>query len=147
MLVCVLQLLRPWTWATSRNATHRTRKSPSPSCDPHVTFSTRYPQTFPPAAKSAPLVLLASIINLCSKLRTRETPETSICLSNLCNCRRRKRSSIPGSANSLVTWFTWTGLMQNFAQKFADVQPVITFQGTQLTAVLIQTQFCFTSAT
>lgn len=38
--------------------------------------------------------------------------------------------------NSPVTWYTWTGLMQNFDQKFADVQNVNTLQRTQMTAVL-----------
>lgn len=84
-------------------------------------ISTCYPQTFLPAAKSAPLALLAPVINLCSKLWTRETPETSNCLLNLCNCLK-KRSSIPRSMNSFVTRFTWTGLMQTFDQKYAEVQ-------------------------
>lgn len=38
--------------------------------------------------------------------------------------------------NSLETWFTWTGQMQNSDQIFADVQTVSTLQGTQMTAVL-----------
>lgn len=59
--------------------------------------STRYPQTFPPAARSAPLALLALVINLCSKLWTRETPETSNCLLDLCNCLRRKGAAFQGA--------------------------------------------------
>lgn len=60
-------------------------------------ISTRYPQTCPPAAKSAPLALLAPAINLCSKLWTREIPETSYCLLNLCNCLRRKEAAFQGA--------------------------------------------------
>lgn len=104
-------------------------------------FSTHYPQTFPPAAKSAPFALPAPVINLCSKLRTRETPETSDCSLNLCIWLPMKKiSSIPGSMNSLETWFTWTGQMQNSDQIFADVQTVSTLQGTQMTAVLNRKQ-------
>lgn len=60
-------------------------------------ISTHYPQTFPPAAKSAPLALLAPVINLYSKLWTRETPETSNCLLNLCNCLQRKEAAFQGA--------------------------------------------------
>lgn len=65
-------LSHQWTWATSRNATHRIPRSPSLSHDdPVASFHPLSLRTFPPSArKSALLASLVQNANLVSQLWT-----------------------------------------------------------------------------
>lgn len=96
-------LSHQWTWATSRNATHRIPRSPSLSHDdPVASFHPLSSRTFPPSArKSALLASLAQNANLVSQLWT--IAAQSLSLPSMTT--KKKRTGIPGSTYSLVSWF------------------------------------------
>lgn len=120
-------LSHQWTWVTSRNATHRTPRSPSLSRNGPVAF-------FPP-------IILENFSSISQKVSP-VGPSRTECQSHLLDhssprlflyplqLTEKKRSGIPGSTNAPVSWFMffqvikssyilctffmWTGLMQTF---------------------------------
>lgn len=82
--ILIYILSHQWTWVTSRNATHRTPRSPSLSKDGSAAFF--HPlslRTFPPSARqSALLALQAQNANLICKLRTIASPISFFALYN-----------------------------------------------------------------
>lgn len=140
-------LSHQWTWVTSRNATHRTPRSPSLSQNGPVPFFLHplSSRTFPPSArKSALLALLAQNANIISKLWTIATPVSFF--FTLCYWEEKKWDSREHKFSRLLvyvfwshkivihTFFMWTGLMQ-------------TLHRTQKTAVLNTNPIFFTTAT
>lgn len=101
----MLQLSHQWTWVTSKNATHRTPRSPSLSHDDPVAFF--HPlslRTFPPSAlcqpeKSALLASLAQNDNLISKTSDHSSPHLFF------YSLQKKIIGISGSTNFPLTWF------------------------------------------
>lgn len=155
-------LSHQWTWATSRNATHRTPRSPSLSHDgPVASFHPLSSRTFPPSArKSALLASLAQNAKLISQLWTIASP--SLSLPSTTDYEEKNRDSrehkfsrllVPvfSSLKTLIcTFFMWMGLMQTFIKNLltsdAEVQTVDALHRTQKTAVL-NTNLFFITAT
>lgn len=127
-------LSHQWTWATSRNATHRTPRSPSLSHDgPVASFHPLSLRTFPPSArKSALLASLAQNAKLISQLWTIASPP-SLSLPSTTDYEEKNRDSrehkfsrllVPvfSSHKNLHMYILYVdGTDANFHQKFADI--------------------------
>lgn len=146
MVVCVLQLSRLWTWATSRNAAHRTLKSPSPSCYAQVTHFHPLSSNFSSSSQVSPAGSSRSSHRPVFLTLDQRNPRNVKLFVEPVQLAK-KRSSIPRSRNSLVTWRTWTGLMQTIDQNMLKFKLLALFKGHKWLQSLIQTQFSFTSAT
>lgn len=117
-------LSHPWTWVTSRNATHRTPRSPSPITMVFSLFSTRNPQElFLHQPESQPCQLVKHRMSI---LFLNSGPYQPQPLLHPLQLTSKKRSWTPGSkmfpfslgscfsSHKIVMLFMWTGLMQSF---------------------------------
>lgn len=148
---------------TSRNATHRTLRSPSLFHGGPVTcfffffvlfFFTHYPQTFPPSAKSALLALVAQNVSLISKTLDHRNPHLFLYRVQLTKKEKKWDSREHKFSCFLVQGFQvikslydtlyMDGTNANFHENLltSDAE-LLTLHGTQKTAVLNTNHFLY----